>query len=104
PCQASLSLLGSLLVRATYARGQDCTQENKLLLLRAATDTPRTLKVGGCSGHPGSHRRESPNRRCPRQWMILAAFSSRSSTNPQGVHLWVRSLRLFSTRAPPHTR
>src|SRR5262245_48702294 len=32
--------------------------------------------------------------------MFLAAFWSRSSTSPQAGHTWVRTLKLFCTRAP----
>jgi hypothetical protein len=42
----------------------------------------------------------TPRRRCPRQKIFLAAFSSRSKMSPQVVQTCVRTDRLFSTRAP----
>src|SRR5262249_35002216 len=41
-----------------------------------------------------------PTRRCPRQCMFLAAFWLRSKTRPQEGQRWVRTQRLFCTRAP----
>jgi hypothetical protein len=41
-----------------------------------------------------------PRRRCPRHWMVLAAFSSRSRMRPQFVQIWVRTLRRFWMRSP----
>ena len=42
----------------------------------------------------------TPRRRCPRHWIFLAAFSSRSITSPQFVQMWVRTLKDFWIRAP----
>src|SRR5258708_7752529 len=42
----------------------------------------------------------TPRRRCPRHWLVLAAFASRSNTSPQEGQTWVRTLRRLGTRAP----
>ena len=42
----------------------------------------------------------TPRRRCPRHWMFLAAFSSRSRIRPQLVQTWVRTESDFCMRSP----
>jgi hypothetical protein len=95
-----------------------------LWLLDASADRAETLKtLGGCSlsfayqgagtcltlrtrySAAGSRfiapaTAGTPRRLCPSHKMFLAAFSSRSRIRPQVVQTCVRTLRLFSMRAP----
>jgi hypothetical protein len=69
-------------VSVTGAAYEHATLDDTLLTIRCAagiSDTPHGRKPDGFSGHPRSLRHE-PRRRCPRQWMFLAAFASRSAT------------------------
>ena len=63
------------------------------------SDTPHGLKPDGFSVQRPANA-GTPRRRCPRHWIFLAAFSSRSKTSPQCVQTWVRTERLFWIRSP----
>ena len=63
------------------------------------SDTPQGLKPHGFSVHRPAIAR-TPRRRCPRHWILRAAFSSRSMMSPQWVQTWVRTESDFWMRSP----
>jgi hypothetical protein len=80
--------MGALLERTIRLRRERFNCQKEYLTLRWGYSPAGSRFIP--AGIPAS-----PRRRCPRHKMFLAAFSSRSSTRPQLVQTWVRTLKDF---------